>query len=52
MSESKTYMVYTNHGALHMTLPAAEARQLDIKIGDKITFELRDQTLIMRKVRK
>ena len=52
LNESKPYKVYRTERAMLVILPAQLARQLDIKIGDYVTWSLDRDQLIVRKARK
>ena len=51
MAESKPYKVYKSERKRFVTVPDVLADQLDLKSGSFVTWELRDNTLVLRKAR-
>ena len=51
MPESNPYTISRSGKKGIVTLPATLMVQVGLKVGDKVTWELRDNTLILRKAR-
>ncbi len=51
MAESKQYIINGSQKKRFVTIPANLADQAGMKAKDPVTWELRDNTLILRKAR-